>query len=157
MFETCLKLCKLQCKSNFEKNQVLLLMIENFEINQMVRGNVWSTFKPPKLLFGPLTPHLCPCHPPRYTKRVSIINTVTSQMSLFNHSLTIRARDLKCLHYVHNVSCVPCHMSGVTCHVSHVNCPMSKLKKKIKLFELVVEGLFVIETRWYPVITYLGL
>ena len=36
VFETCLKLGKLQCKSNFNRNQVLLLTIDNFETNQIV-------------------------------------------------------------------------------------------------------------------------
>ena len=36
VFETFMKLGKLQCKSNFNKNYVLLLMIENFESNQIV-------------------------------------------------------------------------------------------------------------------------
>ena len=30
------QMCKLQCKSNFNRNYVLLLMIENFETNQIV-------------------------------------------------------------------------------------------------------------------------
>ena len=36
VFETCLKLDILQCKSNFNRNQVLLLTIGNFENNQIV-------------------------------------------------------------------------------------------------------------------------
>ena len=36
VFETCLKLSKLQCKSNFIRNSVLLLTIDNFENNQIV-------------------------------------------------------------------------------------------------------------------------
>ena len=36
VFETCLKLGKLQCKYIFTRNEVLLLMIENFETNQIV-------------------------------------------------------------------------------------------------------------------------
>ena len=35
-FETNLKLGKLQCKSNFNKNKVLLLLIENFKTNQII-------------------------------------------------------------------------------------------------------------------------
>ena len=36
MFEAFLKLGKLQCKSYFNKNYVLLLTIENFETNKVV-------------------------------------------------------------------------------------------------------------------------
>ena len=36
VFKTFLKLGKLQCKSNFNRNEVLLLMIENFETIQIV-------------------------------------------------------------------------------------------------------------------------
>ena len=36
VFETFLKLDKLQCKSSFNRNEVLLLMIDNFETNQIV-------------------------------------------------------------------------------------------------------------------------
>ena len=35
VFETFLKLGKLQCKSNFNRNEVLLLMIDYFEIIQI--------------------------------------------------------------------------------------------------------------------------
>ena len=36
VFETFLKFGKLQCKSNFNRIEVLLLMIDNFEPNQIV-------------------------------------------------------------------------------------------------------------------------
>ena len=36
VFETCLKLGKLKCTSNFNRNYVLLLTIDNFETNQIV-------------------------------------------------------------------------------------------------------------------------
>ena len=36
VFETCLKLGKLQCKLNFNRNLVLLLTIDNFKTNQIV-------------------------------------------------------------------------------------------------------------------------
>ena len=37
VFETCLKLGNLQCESNFNRNEVLLLMIENIKTNQIVK------------------------------------------------------------------------------------------------------------------------
>ena len=36
VFETCLKLSNSQCKSKFNRNLVLLLIIKNFENNQIV-------------------------------------------------------------------------------------------------------------------------
>ena len=36
LFETCLKFIKLQYKSNFNRNEVHLLMIGNFKSNQLV-------------------------------------------------------------------------------------------------------------------------
>ena len=54
VFETCLKLCKLQCKSDFDRKEILLLMIENFEINQMVRGMYESPLNHLNSFFVPL-------------------------------------------------------------------------------------------------------
>ena len=96
VFETCLKLCKLQWKSNFNRNEVHLLMIENFESNQIflyLPGGYMMHFHlnlflvPLHHLFAPVSHKL--------KKKRSIINTVTSHMSLFNHSQTVRARDLE--------------------------------------------------------------
>ena len=67
----CLRQLHLQCKSKFNRNEVLLLMIENFETNQIVLcmpGGCILHFKPPKLHFGPLTPPLCPCLHQSYKK-----------------------------------------------------------------------------------------
>ena len=48
MFETFLKLGKLQCKCNFNRNEGLLLNIDNFEPNQKIsylRGGYMMHFK----------------------------------------------------------------------------------------------------------------
>ena len=48
---------------------------------------------------------------------------------------TIRARDLKFSHNVHNLSHVMCRMSRVTCHVSPVTCHLSPVTcHKSKMF-----------------------
>ena len=52
-----MKLGNLQCKSNFNRNQVLLLMIENItnQIGQFCRGDTRCTQKLPKLFLYPFT------------------------------------------------------------------------------------------------------
>ena len=60
----------------------------------------WSSFETTGLnFFCPLTPPLCSYLPGSYKKRLSIINTVSSQMSLFNHSQTISSRQRKCVFF----------------------------------------------------------
>ena len=49
---------------------------------------------PELLFFYPFTTYV-PCVPKSNRKIVSIINTDTSQILLFNHSKTVKARDLK--------------------------------------------------------------
>ena len=114
-----MKLGKLQCKSNFNKNYVLLLMIENFESNQIVlyftRGYMM---------------HLeSTCHVSNVMCQMSCVtchvSCVSCHMSVFSHSKTVRARDLQFSHNIHHTLCVLCHMSGVTCQVSHVTCNVS--------------------------------
>ena len=73
-------------------------------------------------------------------------------MPLFNHSQTLRARDLQFLHDIHHtlvamclVSHVRCHMSLVMCHMSLVTYHMSCDSILILIFsytlwELVGEG-----------------
>ena len=65
-------------------------MIENIKTNQIgkfCKGDIKCTKKSPGLFFVPFH-HLCAmCSP--------VIITDNSQMSLFNHSKTVRARDLK--------------------------------------------------------------
>ena len=71
LFETCVKLGKLQCKSNFNRNKLLLL--DNFETNPIVL-----------YLRGGYIMHLeTTCH----------MSHVRCSMTLFNHSQTVRAMD----------------------------------------------------------------
>ena len=63
-----------------------------------------------------------PCFHPNNGKILFIINTDTSHTSFFNHSKTLRARDLKFWENYHHTLCVLCHMSHVTYHLSHVVC-----------------------------------
>ena len=66
VFETHVKLCNLQCKSNFNRNYVLLLMIENIKTNQIgkfCQGDIKCTKKLPKLLFCNLLPLVCHVFP----------------------------------------------------------------------------------------------
>ena len=53
------------------------------------------------------------------------MSPVRCQMSLFNLSQTVIARDLQFSHIIHYTLCVQCHMSSVTYQVSHVKCHMS--------------------------------
>ena len=65
VFETCLKLGKLQCKYNFNRNWVLLLNFEIFETNQIVLNvpggymmhleTTWTPFWSPYTSFVPLS------------------------------------------------------------------------------------------------------
>ena len=92
VFETCIKLGNVQCKSNFNRNEVLLLMIENIKTIQIGKFYKWEiicTKKLPELLLlYPFTTCL-PCVHQINRKILSIINTDTTQMSLFNHSKTV--------------------------------------------------------------------
>ena len=72
----------------------------------------------------PFTPCV-PFVPLSNRKILSFINTDTSQMSLFNHSKTVRTRDLKFWENYHHTLFVMCpvshvrwHMLLVTCHIS---------------------------------------
>ena len=107
--EKFLKLCKLHCKSNFNRIEVVLLMIDNFETNRIViylRGGYMMHLK-------------STCH----------VSCIRCRMSLFNHSQTVRSRDQQifslCLphHTMCHVSSVRCHLSLVMCHMSGVTCP----------------------------------
>ena len=54
LFETCMKFGNLQGKSNFNRNEVLLLMIENIktiQIGKFCKGEIKCTKKFPELLF----------------------------------------------------------------------------------------------------------
>ena len=104
-------------------------MIENIKTNQIgkfCQGDKKKkcTKKLPELLFLYPFTTCVPCVPQSNRKILSIINTDTSQMSLLNHSKTVRARDLKFekIITILYVSCVLCHMSDDTCHLSHVTC-----------------------------------
>ena len=81
-------------------------MIENFEKKEEEKNSFKFTSGiydglrnlpgPPELLLVfALLHRICAPVFPGYKSRLSIINTVTSDMSLFNHSQTVRARDLK--------------------------------------------------------------
>ena len=121
VFETCMTLGNLQSKSHFNRYEVLLLRLENIKTNQIgkfCQGDIKSTKKLPELLFlYPFTTCL-PCVPQSSINILSIINTDNSQMSLFNHSKTLRARDLKFWQHYHHTLCVMCPVSHVndTCH-----------------------------------------
>ena len=63
-----------------------------------------------------------PNFPPSNSKILSIINTDTSHMSLFNHSKELGTWLRKwSLYPMCYVSRVTCHMSLVRCHLSHIN------------------------------------
>ena len=106
MFETFLKCGKLQCKSNFNRNEVCLVIIEHIETNQIV-----------PYLSGGYMMHLgttwhVTCH----------VSSVTCHMSLYSLYQTVRARDLQFSHVfiIPYVSSVTCQVSHVTYHVSYV-------------------------------------
>ena len=61
--------------------------------------------------FWSLTHPLCPCFPPSYRKK--IVYYQYWYLSLFNHSQTIRAMDLKLSNNVHPTLCVMCTVSCV--------------------------------------------
>ena len=108
---TLLKLVKLQCKSYFNRNQVLLLMIDNFETNQIVlylRGGYMMNLE-------------TTCHVSHVTCQVQ---HVTFQ-PFPNRKSYGPANCLIMFTIPYHVSCVPYHMSGVTCHLSLVTCHLS--------------------------------
>ena len=110
VFETFLKMGKLQFKSNFNRNKVLLLMIDNFETNLIVL-----------YLQGKYMKHLeTTCHVSRVTCQVQ---HVTFQ-PFPNRKSYGPANGLIMFTTQYHVSCVPCHMSGITCHLSLVTCHM---------------------------------
>ena len=78
-----MKLGSLQCKSNFNRNEVLLLMIENIKTNQIgkfCQGDIKCTKKLPELLFLYPFTSCVPCVPQSSRNILSIINTDTLQM-----------------------------------------------------------------------------
>ena len=108
VFETCMKLGNLQCKFYFNRNELLLLMIEKikiYQINKFFQGDIKCTKKLPELLFLYPFTTCVPCVPQSSRKILSIINTDTSQMSPY----------AMC-----HVSCVTCQMTHVTSHMSYV-------------------------------------
>ena len=116
VFETHMKLGNLQCEYNFNRIEVLLLRIENIKTNQIgkfCQGVIKCTKKLPELLF--LYPF-----PLNNRKIFSIINTDTSQMSLFNHTKTIWARNMQFWENYQHTLCVMCPVPHVRCHMSHV-------------------------------------
>ena len=66
--------------------------------------------------------HLCaPVFPPSYIQILSILNTVTTNMSLVNHSQTeLGTWNLDIMFTIPFVLCVLCHTSNITCHLSHI-------------------------------------
>ena len=67
-----------------------------------------------------------PLSSPSYWDRLSIIITVTSHMSLFSNSHTVRARYRKFWHSVQHTICVMCPVSHVRCHMSLMTCHLSQ-------------------------------
>ena len=112
-------------------------------------------------------PHDCVLSSPNYLNRLSIIITVTSHKSLFNHSQT-QTWHFYIVFTKPCVSCVLFHMSGVTCHLSHVTWHIFLLLF-YKLVELVGRGsvingatpsrlfFIIIKNTLIPFYTYLGL
>ena len=164
MFETCLKLGKLQGKYNFNRNEVLFLMKENLETNQIVlcfpdgymmhSETTCTPFWYPYTIYVPLS-----------FPKLYIINNITTYISIFNLSQTVGARDLNFWHNDNNTSFVNCPVSHVRCHMSIVKCHLYLL---LKLGDLVIVGsvisgailsrlLFIKKMHWYPIFTYLGL
>ena len=111
IFETYLKLDKLQCKCNFNRNEVFLLNIDNFEPNQIflyLRGGYMMHFE-------------TTCHVSHVTCHVQHV-TFQPIPNLTSYG---PANFLIMFTTPYHVSCVPCHKSGVTCHLSLVRCHMS--------------------------------
>ena len=98
VFETFLKLAKLQCKCKFYRNQVLLLNIDHFEPNQ-----IFSYLRGGYTLRNHLS--CVTCHVQHVTFR-PFPNLKSYGTANFLVMFTT----------LYHVSCVPCHMSGVTCH-----------------------------------------
>ena len=115
------------------------------------------------IFFVPFTTFV-PCLPKSKRKILSIINTDTSHMSLFNHSKTLRAKDLKFWENYHQILCVLCPVSLVRCHMSLVtffliqSCDVSLLRV---CYQRGVSGLvfrlFLLKTHWQPIFSYIGL
>ena len=105
VFETYLKLGKLQCNSNFNRNELSLLMKEIIKPNYIVN-----------LHFCPLSPPLCHVFP-KLQKNIAY----KQYMSLFNHVKTARARGLTFWDSINHTLCVICPVSPVRCQVSLVS------------------------------------
>ena len=109
--------------------------------------------------------HLCAISSPSTSKILSIINTDNSHMSLFNHSKTVRAKDLNFWENYHHTLCVMCPMSNVRCHMSLVTRNFFLQSGEVSLLRVcyqqglfgLVFRLFLCKTRWHPIFTYLGL
>ena len=100
--QTFCTLCK--CKSNFNRNEVLLLLIENIKTNQ--KGKFCQGDKNAQTFFLYHFTTCVPCVPQSNRNILSITNTDTSQMSLFNHSKTVRVRNLIFWENYHHTLCV---------------------------------------------------
>ena len=111
VLNTCLKFGKLQCKSKFNRNYSNGLYLPGGYV--MPLETTWTSFWSPCTTFLPLCPR-------SYRKKLSIINTVTSHMSLLNHSQTVRTRALKFWQHVNHNICVMCRVSHVRCDMSLV-------------------------------------
>ena len=114
VFETFLKLGKLQCKSYFNKNQVLLLTIDNFETNQIVL-----------YLPGGYMMHLeTTCHVSHVTCQVQHVtfypfpNPKSYRLANFLIIFTIPYPTM-------------CHVSRITCQMSHFTCPLSCITSEV--------------------------
>ena len=75
------------------------------------------------------------------------IEPLWCHMPLFNHSQSVRARDLQFSHDIHHTLCViclvshvRCHMLLVTCHVSLVICHMS--------YDTILISIFFLQIVW---------
>ena len=115
--------------------------------------------------FCTLSPPVCHFFPPA-SEILPIFNTDTFHMSLFNHSETLRAKDLKLWENYHHTLCVMCPVSYVKCYMSLVTCHSSGFcfYKVLKLVSWgsVINGVypstfftFFFKTVWYQIFTYL--
>ena len=131
-------------------------MIENIKTNQIVKfclGDKRCTYKLSELFTTCVS-----CLPPSNRKILSIINTDTSDMSLFNHSKTVRAKGLKFCKNYHHTLCVMCPVSVVTYHMSLVTCHMSLFfllcflqRSEGSLLRVLLDFFLHVDTQYRPI------
>ena len=138
VFEKCMKLGNLQCKSNFNRNEVLLLMIENIktiQIGKFCKGEKNALKKYLHFFFCTLSPLVGQVFPKSIEKYclLSIPIPLKCHFSIIPKPHELGTWNFEKIITIHYVSCVLCHMSDDTCHLSHVTCHIF-LYKGGKLF-----------------------